>query len=92
MHAAHQARDVDMGAGALSDIAYQSIWLGQPGAAVETLDHALSRTTNTTARSLLFLRRARAHAMLNEGPACYRDLAQAERHLDRAADAPSWCS
>ncbi|MFJ4741353.1 helix-turn-helix transcriptional regulator [Streptomyces sp. NPDC088775] len=93
VHAAHQARDRDMGAGALSDIAYQSIWLGQPRAAADSLEHALSRTTNPTARSLLLLRKARAHAMLNEPRACYRDLAQAEKLLDSTADiAPQWCS
>ncbi|MCZ0984238.1 XRE family transcriptional regulator [Streptomyces diastatochromogenes] len=93
VHAAHQARDRDMGAGALSDIAYQSIWLGQPRAAADSLEHALSRTTNPTARSLLLLRKARAHAMLNEPRACYRDLAQAEKLLDSTTDiAPQWCS
>ncbi|MEU6350169.1 XRE family transcriptional regulator [Streptomyces sp. NPDC047072] len=93
VHAAHQAGDTDMGAGALSDIAYQNIWLGQPRAAAEGLEHALSRTTNPTARSLLFLRKARAHAMLQESRACYRDLAQAEKSLNSATDAaPRWCS
>lgn len=93
VHAAHQAGDTDMGAGALSDIAYQNIWLGQPRAAAEGLEHALSRTTNPTARSLLFLRKARAHAMLQESRACYRDLAQAEKFLNSATDAaPRWCA
>ncbi|MGP3691033.1 helix-turn-helix transcriptional regulator [Streptomyces sp. IBSNAI002] len=93
VHAAHQAGDTDMGAGALSDIAYQSIWLGHPRAAADSLEHALSRTTNPTARSLLFLRKARAHAMLHEARACYRDLAQAEKLLDSTTEsAPEWCS
>ncbi|MFD7861429.1 hypothetical protein [Streptomyces sp. NPDC059783] len=93
VHAAHQAGDTDMGAGAISDIAYQNIRLGQPRAATEGLEHALSRTTNPTARSLLFLRKARAHAMLQEPRACYHDLAQAEKSLNSATDdAPRWCA
>jgi tetratricopeptide (TPR) repeat protein len=93
VHASHQAGDTDMGAGALSDLAYQNVWLGRPRAAAESLEHALSRTTNPTARSLLFLRKARAHAMLHEARACYRDLAQAEKLLKSAGDsAPPWCA
>ena len=69
------------------------MWLGQPRAAVNSLEHALSRTANPIARSLLFLRKARAHAMLHEAPACYRDLAQAEKLLDSTTEtAPPWCS
>lgn len=82
-----------MGAGALSDIAYQNIWLGRPCAAAECLGHALSRTTNLTARSLPHLRKARAHAMLGEARHCYRELAQAERHLNSTTEeAPRWCA
>lgn len=93
VHSAHEAGDTDMGAGALSDIAYQSIWLGRPRAAVDSLVHALSRTTNPTARSLLTLRKARAHAMLGEARDCYRELAQAERLLHSTTEeAPRWCA
>ncbi|MET4927276.1 XRE family transcriptional regulator [Streptomyces sp. PSRA5] len=93
VHSAHEAGDTDMGAGALSDIAYQSIWLGRPRSAVECLGHALSRTTNPTARSLLSLRKARAHAMLGEARDCYRELAQAERLLHSTTEeAPGWCA
>ncbi|MEU0633937.1 helix-turn-helix transcriptional regulator [Streptomyces sp. NPDC005989] len=65
---AHTARDRDQGAGVLSDFAYQSIWLGQPGSAVEPLSQALIHTRHPTARSLLYLRRARAHAALGAAP------------------------
>lgn len=93
VHAAHHAGDTDLGAGTLSDIAYQNIWLGQPRTAVDSLEHALSRTVRPTARALLFLRKARAHAMLQEPRACYRDLAQAEKLLNTATDpAPPWCA
>ncbi|MGW0670709.1 XRE family transcriptional regulator [Streptomyces sp. NPDC002746] len=93
VHAAHQAGDMNLGAGALSDIAYQSIWLGRPQAAAQNLEHALTRTTNPTAKALLFLRKARAHSMLREARACYRDLAQAEKFLNSSSDTPpAWCS
>ncbi|MEV3951256.1 XRE family transcriptional regulator [Streptomyces halstedii] len=93
VHAAHQAGDMNLGAGALSDIAYQSIWLGRPHAAAQNLEHALTRTTNPTAKALLFLRKARAHAMLREARACYRDLEQAETFLNSSSDTPpEWCS
>lgn len=93
VHCAHEAGNTDLGAGALSDIAYQSIWLGRPRAAVECLGHALSRTTNPTARSLLLLRKARAHAMLGEARDCYRELAHAEKLLDSTVEeAPGWCA
>ncbi|MET9553263.1 XRE family transcriptional regulator [Streptomyces sp. NPDC006645] len=93
VHSAHEAGNTDMGAGALSDIAYQSIWLGRPRAAVDCLGHALSRTSNPTARTLLSLRKARAHAMLGEARDCYRELARAERLLDSTTEeAPRWCA
>ncbi|MFG2170584.1 XRE family transcriptional regulator [Streptomyces niveus] len=93
VHSAHEAGNTDLGAGALSDIAYQSIWLGRPQAAVECLGHALSRTANPTARSLLFLRKARAHAMLGEARDCYRALARAESLLGSTTEeAPGWCA
>ncbi|WP_327070847.1 helix-turn-helix transcriptional regulator [Kitasatospora sp. NBC_01302] len=91
---AHAAGDRDLGAGVLSDFAYQSIWLGDPKAAVEPLSQALIHTRHPTARSLLFLRRARAHAALGERAACHRDLSAAETELltDAVDPAPRWCS
>lgn len=93
LQCAHQAGDTDRGAGVLSDLAYQSVWLGQAAPAVEVLHHALTRTGDPTARSLLHLRQARAHAMLGEGRACRRALDAAEHHLNGATGAPpDWCS
>ncbi|MEV7426301.1 helix-turn-helix transcriptional regulator [Streptomyces sp. NPDC091212] len=91
---AHAARDRDLGAGVLSDFAYQSIWLSDPAAAVEPLSQALIHTGHPTARSLLHLRRARAHAALGASSDCHRDLAAAETALltDAADPAPRWCS
>ncbi|GAA4980496.1 helix-turn-helix transcriptional regulator [Kitasatospora paranensis] len=90
---AHAARDRDLGAGILSDFAYQSIWLTRPDAAVEPLSQALIHTRHPTARSLLHLRRARAHAALGESSDCHRDLAAAETALltDSPDPAPEWC-
>ncbi|WDO06837.1 XRE family transcriptional regulator [Streptomyces murinus] len=94
LQSAHAAGDRDHGAGVLSDFAYQSNWLGRPKVSVDQLGHALSGTRHPTARSLLFLRRARAHAALGERAACHRDLSAAESALAAgAADpAPSWCA
>ncbi|MBB4949477.1 transcriptional regulator with XRE-family HTH domain [Kitasatospora gansuensis] len=93
LHAAHHAGDTDRGAGILSDLAYQSMWLGQGAPAVEVLDHALTRTQDSTARSLLNLRRARALAMTGEARACRRALDAAEHSLNVATTAaPAWCS
>ncbi|WP_395296771.1 XRE family transcriptional regulator [Kitasatospora hibisci] len=90
---AHAARDRDLGAGILSDFAYQSIWLTHPDAAVEPLSQALIHTRHPTARSLLHLRRARAHAALGAAADCHRDLAAAETALltDTPGPAPAWC-
>ncbi|MGX4733635.1 helix-turn-helix transcriptional regulator [Kitasatospora griseola] len=90
---AHAARDRDLGAGILSDFAYQSVWLAQPDAAVEPLSQALIHTRHPTARSLLHLRRARAHAALGAAADCHRDLAAAEAALltDSPDPAPDWC-
>ncbi|MER7759179.1 helix-turn-helix transcriptional regulator [Streptomyces sp. NPDC097619] len=90
---AHTARNRDLGAGVLSDFAYQSIWLGQPATAVEPLSQALIHTRHPTARSLLHLRRARAHAALGNATDCHRDLTAAENSLltDSPDPAPGWC-
>ncbi|MFE5586019.1 helix-turn-helix transcriptional regulator [Kitasatospora sp. NPDC056531] len=94
LQSAHAAGDRDQGAGVLSDFAYQSNWLGEPKVSVDQLGYALSGTRHPTARSLLFLRRARAHATLGDRTACYRDLADAETalNLDAADPAPGWCA
>ncbi|MFD8708680.1 helix-turn-helix transcriptional regulator [Kitasatospora sp. NPDC059648] len=94
LQSAHAVDDRDHGAGVLSDFAYQANWLGEPKVSVDQLGYALSGTAHPTARSLLFLRRARAHAALGERTACYRDLSEAESALAiEAVDlAPGWCA
>ncbi|MFF5128083.1 helix-turn-helix transcriptional regulator [Streptomyces syringium] len=94
LHSAHQCADHDLGAGVLSDLAYQQTWLRDPRTAVAILDHAISRADHPTARSLLNLRKARAHAALGEELACTRALGAAERFLEAASStpAPDWCT
>ncbi|MEU2855599.1 helix-turn-helix transcriptional regulator [Streptomyces syringium] len=94
LHSAHQCADHDLGAGVLSDLAYQQTWLRDPRTAVAILDHAISRAGHPTARSLLNLRKARAHAALGEELACTRALGAAEKFLNAAAStpAPAWCA
>ncbi|MEV7184169.1 helix-turn-helix transcriptional regulator [Kitasatospora sp. NPDC093102] len=94
LQSAHAAGDRDHGAGVLSDFAYQSNWLGEPKVSVDQLGYALSGTRHPTARSLLLLRRARAHAVLGERTACYRDLSEAETALgtESVDPAPDWCA
>ncbi|MFJ2116295.1 MULTISPECIES: helix-turn-helix transcriptional regulator [unclassified Streptomyces] len=94
LHSSHAVGARDFGAGVLSDFAYQSNWLGKPNISVDLLGNALSRTEHPTARSLLFLRRARAHAALGERSDCYRDLTAAETELSATAldPAPGWCA
>ncbi|MCX5345989.1 hypothetical protein [Streptomyces atratus] len=87
LHTAHQAGDTDRSAG------IQSVWLGQAAPAIEVLDHALTHTQDSTARSLLQLRKASAHAMAGEARACRRALDAAEHALNTAtATPPAWCS
>ncbi|MET8627532.1 helix-turn-helix transcriptional regulator [Kitasatospora sp. NPDC004669] len=94
LQSAHAAGDRDHGAGVLSDFAYQSNWLGEPKVSVDQLGYALSGIEHPTARSLLFLRRARAHAALGDRSACYLDLSEAESALavEAADPAPGWCA
>ncbi|MFB7472028.1 helix-turn-helix transcriptional regulator [Kitasatospora sp. NPDC056184] len=94
LQSAHAAGDRDHGAGVLSDFAYQSNWLGKPKVSVDQLGYALSGIEHPAAQSLLFLRRARAHAALGDRSACYRDLSEAESALavEAADPAPGWCA
>ncbi|MFG2845832.1 helix-turn-helix transcriptional regulator [Kitasatospora sp. NPDC048296] len=94
LQSAHAAGDRDHGAGVLSDFAYQAKWLGEPKVSVDQLGHAISDISHPTARSLLLLRRARAHAALGDRSACYRDLSEAESALaiEVPDPAPGWCS
>ncbi|MEE4598017.1 XRE family transcriptional regulator [Streptomyces sp. DSM 41524] len=94
LHDAHAAGQRDLGAGILSDLAYQMLWLNDPRATVAILDHAIPRAQHPTARSLLHLRQARAQAALGENGACRRSLTAAEKVLGKvsADPVPAWCS
>ncbi len=94
LHSAHASGDRDLGAGVLSDLAYQSTWLRDPRTAVDILQHAIPRTHHPAARSLLHLRLARAHAALRNATACRRSLAAAETELATSSPdpTPAWCS
>ncbi|KUL50240.1 hypothetical protein ADL22_07490 [Streptomyces sp. NRRL F-4489] len=95
VHCAHAAGDRDLGAGVLSDLAYQALWLRDPATSVAILDGALRRPLHPAARSVLYVRKARAHAALGEERPCTRALGAAEHHFERAAGtgtAPSWCT
>jgi len=94
LHHAHAAGQRDLGAGILSDLAYQMLWLKDPHTAVAILDHAIPLTQHPTARSLLHLRQARAQAALGENGACRRSLTAAEKALGKvsADPVPAWCS
>lgn len=94
LHNAHAAGQRDLGAGLLSDLAYQTLWLKDARTAANILEHAIPRTQHPTARSLLHLRHARALAALDEHGLCRRALTAAEKALHaRSYDpAPAWCS
>ncbi|GAA2231266.1 helix-turn-helix transcriptional regulator [Streptomyces nogalater] len=94
LHNAHTAGQRDLGAGILSDLAYQLLWLTDARGAVAILEHAIPRTQHPTARSLLHLRQARALAALGEDGPCRLALTAAEKALQTpsCAPAPAWCS
>ncbi|MFD8847671.1 XRE family transcriptional regulator [Streptomyces sp. NPDC059604] len=93
LHSAHASGDRDLGAGIMSDLAYQATWLKDPKTAAQILDSAVLRTEHPTARSLLHLRLARAQAALGEAHTCRRSLATAEQELARTTgEPPAWCS
>ncbi|WP_093772665.1 helix-turn-helix transcriptional regulator [Streptomyces sp. yr375] len=94
LHNAHTAHQRDLGAGILSDLAYQLLWLKDARAAADILEHAIPRTQHPAAQSLLHLRQARALAVLDEGGLCRRALTAAEKALDTPSydPAPAWCS
>ncbi|UOB15349.1 hypothetical protein MQE23_42720 [Streptomyces sp. HP-A2021] len=81
LHNAHAAGDHDMGAGLLSDLAYQAAWRSDHTTAENILNYALARAQNPAARCLLQLRLARtlaARGDRNEGRAVRRALTAAE--------------
>ncbi|MDI3390030.1 helix-turn-helix transcriptional regulator [Streptomyces sp. B-S-A8] len=93
LHSAHTSGDRDLGAGIMSDLAYQATWLTEPKTAAEILESAVARIRHPTARALLHLRLARSQAALGAARACRTSLSTAERELARTADEPpAWCS
>ncbi|MFF1443327.1 XRE family transcriptional regulator [Streptomyces sp. NPDC058295] len=96
LHNAHAAGNHDMGAGLLSDLAYQAAWRGDHTTATHILEHALTRADNPAARCLLQLRLARtlaAQGEKGEPRAVLRALSAAEQHLNDAGDdRPAWCA
>ncbi|MEW2704324.1 helix-turn-helix transcriptional regulator [Streptomyces koyangensis] len=94
LHSAHAARDRDLGAGIISDLAYQATWRRDPATAAAILQHAVARTEHPTARALLHLRLARAQAALGDAGDCRASLRAAEHNLDRTTPdpAPAWCA
>ncbi|GAA2248535.1 hypothetical protein GCM10010232_39920 [Streptomyces amakusaensis] len=94
LHSAHACGDRDLGAGIIADLSYQALWTGDPRTAADLLTHALTHTRHPTARSLLNLRLARAHAALGDARPSDQALTRAERELGRTTDQmpPSWCS
>ncbi|WP_372350806.1 XRE family transcriptional regulator [Streptomyces sp. KL116D] len=93
LHNAHTAGQRDLGAGILSDLAYQMLWLKDARTAAAILEHAIPRTQHPTARSLLHLRQARALAALDEAGQCRQALTAAEKALDAPSydPPPVWC-
>ncbi|MEU5592636.1 XRE family transcriptional regulator [Streptomyces sp. NPDC020298] len=96
LHNAHAAGDHDMGAGLLSDLAYQAAWRGDHTTAARILNHALTHAQHPAARSLLQLRLARtlaARGDRSERRPVLRALAAAEKHLnDAGTNRPAWCA
>lgn len=96
LHSAHAAGDHDLGAGLLSDLAYQASWRGDHTTAAHILHHALTRAQHPAAHCLLQLRLARTFAARgdqSERRTVLRALAAAEKHLgDIGADRPAWCA
>ncbi|MFJ7063002.1 multiprotein-bridging factor 1 family protein [Streptomyces microflavus] len=93
LHSAHALGDSDLGAGILSDLAYQASWRNRPEIAAHILRRALTRTRHPAAQSLLQLRLARALAVRGERGATLRALAAADHLLGApcADPVPDWC-
>ncbi|WP_435220588.1 XRE family transcriptional regulator [Streptomyces sp. Tue6028] len=93
LHNAQAAGDHDLGAGLLSDLAYQAAWRGDHSTAASILHHALTRAQNPAARCLLQLRLARTLAWRGERRSAVRALTAAEQHLnDAGTERPAWCA
>ncbi|MYT82400.1 XRE family transcriptional regulator [Streptomyces sp. SID8364] len=93
LHSANALGDSDLGAGILSDLAYQASWRNRPELAADILRRALTRTRHPAAQSLLQLRLARALAVHGDRRATLRALNAAEHLLEApcADPVPGWC-
>ncbi|MFJ7281088.1 XRE family transcriptional regulator [Kitasatospora sp. NPDC098663] len=91
---ARAAGDRDMISSIIADFAYQGLWTGNAKESVRLLEGALARPMHATVRSLLHLRKARAHAALGEAASCRHHLAKSEGELARtsADEPPSWAA
>ncbi|MFB7126159.1 XRE family transcriptional regulator [Kitasatospora sp. NPDC056273] len=91
---AKAAGDRDMISSVIADFAYQGLWTNNAEESVRLLERALARPMHATVRSLLHLRKARAHAALGETASCRHHLTKSEAELARTnADAPpSWAA
>ncbi|WP_326732809.1 XRE family transcriptional regulator [Streptomyces phaeochromogenes] len=93
LHSANAMGDHDLGAGLLSDLAYQAAWRHDHTTAASILTHALTRAQHPAARALLHLRLARTLAAQQERRPALRALTAAEKHLsDASTDRPAWCA
>ncbi len=91
---AKAAGDRDMISSIVADFAYQGLWTNNAEESVRLLEGALARPMHATVRSLLHLRKARAHAALGEAASCRHHLTKSEAELARtSAEAPpSWAA
>ncbi|MFZ3491826.1 XRE family transcriptional regulator [Streptomyces sp. 5.8] len=71
----------DLAAFVVSDLAYASLWRGDPKTAAVLLEGTLASARHPAARALLHLRLARARADLGDHRACGRAIDAAEAHL-----------
>ncbi|MFF7586745.1 XRE family transcriptional regulator [Kitasatospora purpeofusca] len=91
---AKAAGDRDMISSVIADFAYQGLWTGNAGESVLLLEGALARPMHATVRSLLHLRKARAHAALGEAASSRHHLAKSEAELARTSvgEPPNWAA
>ncbi|WP_406200072.1 XRE family transcriptional regulator [Kitasatospora sp. NBC_01560] len=91
---AKAAGDRDMISSVIADFAYQGLWTDNAGESVRLLEGALARPLHATVRSLLHLRKARAHAALGEAASSRHHLAKSETELARTSvgEPPNWAA
>lgn len=86
------AGNMDLAANVAADLAYQKMWTGDPASAATILEKLLAKPAHPVVRSLVHLRKARAHAMMGDRTLTYAHMRASERDLSRAQgdDAPRW--